>query len=139
MSHAGEILQAAQSRGLELRVVDNGASIEYSPAEAADDRLVDEMRRHKPELITMLLILEALEYGPMKRHELMRETGLDTGIYPALGALYDAGMVKTDPESWYYLPPQYTRPTRTEDLCPGELKANGRRVLACSTCDQRIN
>lgn len=138
--NAAEVLRTAQGRGLHLRAA--GDRLRIRPADALDPNLRAQLLRFKPEVLPMVRVLDALDYGPMRRAELMRETGLDLGdLYGALGNLYDAGMVKTDPEGWYFLLPQYTRPTRTEDMCPHCRRddAQGVQVLACRVCDRRIN
>lgn len=130
-------LKVLHEQGVE--VLPEGENLRIIPK--IPDSIRGVLVRLKPELIPLVRVLAALDYGPMKRNELMQETGLDVGeVYGALGTLYDAGLVKTDPLGWYYLPAQFTRPAPA-DRCPScrDSEARGVRALACSGCDARVN
>lgn len=130
-------LQRLRDQGVE--VLPEGDNLRIVPR--VPEGLRGDLVRLKEELIPMARILAALDLGPMRAHELVAATGVDLGaLYQALGALYDAGLVKTDPEGWYYLPAQYTRPALA-DQCAScrSYEARGQRVLACSVCDVRAN
>ncbi len=78
-----------EARGVIFRTGEDW--LQFKPRDAVEPELVSEIRRHKPEILAVLKVRQALACGRrLKAYDLLSETGLDHhSLYQALGELYD--------------------------------------------------
>ncbi len=103
MRTASLLLGEIEAMGVVFRA--GGDWIQYRPKDALGPELVSQVREFKSEILAILRVREALaECRRLQALDLQIATGLDSdSLNTALGELYDACELKTNPEGFYWL------------------------------------
>jgi len=103
MTVASEVLSEVEALGVAVRP--HGSLLEVRPKSRLTDDLMQKLRAHKPGVMALVKVREALADGlRLSALQIQVATGLEyRELYAALGEFYDWYEVSTDLEGRYWL------------------------------------